>query len=100
MTIWMIVGLAALTYASRATAVVFLPEPSERVQSLLERVPAPLFAGFAAISLVDTSGNAVPAETYVAVIGAIAAARTRSLLVILGAGIAGYVIAAAVRALV
>ena len=90
MTIWLIVGLALLTYASRALALVFLPKPSPPVEAMLRRVPGPLFAGFAAISLVTSSGAATPPATLAAVLAALLVARTRSLLIILSAGLAGY----------
>jgi branched-subunit amino acid transport protein len=90
MTIWLIVVITLLTYISRAAALVFLPQPSPRVEAVLQRVPAPLFAGFAAISLVTSSRELAPVETFAAVLAAVLAARTRSLLVILAAGMAGY----------
>ena len=52
MTWGLILAIGALTYASRAGALVFLPPPSERVRAMLNRIPAPLFAGLAALSLI------------------------------------------------
>jgi uncharacterized membrane protein len=97
MTIWLIIALALLTYVSRAAALVLLPRPSERFEAVLQRVPAPLFAGFAAMSLVTDSRDVAPAETLAAVAAAVVASRSRSLLVILAAGSAGYLVAVLVR---
>lgn len=99
MTIWLIIALAVLTYVSRAAALVLLPRPSERFEAVLQRVPAPLFAGFAAISLVTDSREVAPMETLAAVAAAVIATRTKSLLLILAAGSAGYLVAELIRAL-
>ena len=90
MTLPWILGLAALTYASRALALVLLPEPSPRARAFLERMPAPLFAGLAALSIIDAEGGLASAHVLGAVVGALVAAPFRSLLVVLLAGIAGY----------
>ena len=97
MTIWLIIALALLTYVSRAAALVLLPRPSERFEAVLQRVPAPLFAGFAAMSLVTDSRDVAPTETLAAVAAAVVASRSHSLLVILAAGSAGYLVAVLVR---
>ena len=97
MNAWLLVALALLTYASRAVALVLLPTPSGRVQAVLERVPAPLFAGFAAISMVTAERSLAPPETLAAVAAAVIAGRTRSLLLVLAAGLAGYAAVAGVR---
>lgn len=99
MTIWLIIALALLTYLSRAAALVLLPRPSERFEAVLQRVPAPLFAGFAAISLVTDLRGVAPVETLAAVAAAVVATRTKSLLIILAAGSAGYLVAVLVRTL-
>jgi uncharacterized membrane protein len=90
MTLWLIVTLAALTYVSRVLGLALIPRASDRVEAILERVPAPLFAGFAAISLVGDERAVAPPETLVAMGAALVAARSRSLLVILAAGLLGY----------
>jgi branched-subunit amino acid transport protein len=99
MTLWLVLGLAGLTYLSRAAALVLLPRPSPRFEAILQRVPAPLFAGFAAISLVTDTREVASAETLAAVVAALVATRTRSLLVILAAGLAGYLAVVTARAL-
>ncbi len=99
MTLWVVLVLAALTYLSRSAALVLLPHPSQRLEAILKRVPAPLFAGFAAISLVTESRDVAPAETVAAVVAAVVATRARSLLVILAAGVAGHLAVVSARAL-
>ncbi len=94
MTLWGIVALAAITYGSRALALAVLPKPSERIQHLLERVPPPLFAGLAALSLFDEDGVLASAPTLGALCGAILASPFRSLPASLVGGAIGYLIGA------
>ena len=93
MSALLIAVIALLTYATRASALVFLPTPPPRLAPLLERVPAPLFAGFAALALVEADGSPAPIPVLAAAGAAVCAAPSRSLPVIIGAGIAGYVVA-------
>ena len=86
--------LAALTFGSRALALAVLPCPSGRLQTLLERVPAPLFAGLAAVSLVDAEGSLAAAPVLTATAGALGAAPRRSLPACLLGGLAGYALGA------
>jgi branched-subunit amino acid transport protein len=100
MTLWLIGGLALLTYLSRVASLVLLPHPSPRVERVVMRVPAPLFAGFAVNSLVTSAREPAPAETLAAVLVAAAVAtRSRSLLAVLTAGLSGYLVVTLVRAL-
>ena len=89
MNLWLVVAIAALTYASRALALVAMPQPSTRFRTILDRVPAPLFAALAAISLFD-GGELADARTLVATAGAILFVATRSLLWVLVGGVLGY----------
>lgn len=91
MSIALIVLIAVLTYASRAIALVAMPNPSPRIRSILDRVPAPLFASLAAISLIEDGELAGP-QTLSAAVGALLAAPTRSLLWALVGGLAGYAV--------
>lgn len=93
MSVWLIAAIALLTYSTRASALVFLPAPPPRLAPLLERVPAPLFAGFAALALVQSDGTWAPVPVLAAAGAAVCAAPSRSLPVIIGGGIAGYVVA-------
>ena len=92
MSIWFIVGIAALTYGSRALALVAMPHPPEWIRTVLDRIPAPLFAALAAMSLFD-DGALVDARTLIATLGALLLAPTRSLLFVLMGGLAGYAVA-------
>jgi branched-subunit amino acid transport protein len=89
-TLPLILIVAVITYGSRALSLVVLPEPSPRIRRILDRVPAPLFAGLAAASLVQPGG--VELEVYGAALGALAAAPARSLLWALVGGGVGYAI--------
>ena len=55
-------AIAALTYLSRATSLVFLPPPRGHFAAVLARMPAPIFASLAALTLVGADGSpaAVP----------------------------------------
>lgn len=85
----LIAAIALLTYASRALALVLMPDPSPRAKAVLDRIPAPLFASLAAISLVE-DGELVTPETLCATVGALLLTPTRSILYILAGGFAGY----------
>ncbi len=93
MSLVLIVAIALLTYGSRAFALALMPDPSPRVRAILDRIPAPLFASLAAISLVEDGEFASP-ETFSAAFGALVVSPTRSLLWVLIGGLAGYVVGA------
>lgn len=82
--------LAAITYGSRAAALVFLPSLPHRVRVVLDRMPSALFAGLAAHSLVVPGVGLVEAPILAATAGAIAVSPMRSLLICLVAGVAAY----------
>jgi branched-subunit amino acid transport protein len=88
-TVLFVIGIAALTYASRALALVLMPDPPERVRAVLDRIPAPLFASLAAVSLFD-GRDVAPGLTLFAAAGALAATPTRSMLWVLVGGLLGY----------
>jgi branched-subunit amino acid transport protein len=90
-SVWLIVVIAVMTYGSRALALVAMPDLPERSRAILDRVPAPLFAALAAMSLFG-DGNLVEARTLVATAGAVLVSPTRSLLLVLIGGLAGYVV--------
>ena len=93
MSVPVLLALAVLTYASRAVALVLLPRPGETFRRLLDRVPAPLFAGLAAVSLFSPEGGLAPVPTLAAAAGGVLLAPTRSLLAVLGGGLLGYALA-------
>jgi branched-subunit amino acid transport protein len=88
MTILLVVGIAALTYASRALALIVMPDPPARVRAVLDRIPAPLFASLATVSLFD-GRDLAPGPTLFAAAGALAATPTRSMLWVLVGGLLG-----------
>lgn len=93
MSILLIFALGALTYGSRAAALVVMPPPPNRLRAYLERLPAPLFAGLAALALVNSDGSFVrSAPMLAAVAGALLSVPFRSLLVTLAAGLIGYAV--------
>lgn len=90
MTPLLLIALAALTYASRAAALAFLPRPARPLERVLERIPAPLFAGLAALSVVGPDRSPAPAPVLCAAAGALVLAPRRSLLLALVGGAVGY----------
>jgi hypothetical protein len=91
-----IVAVAAvLTYVSRAAALTLLPASQGRVLEIIERVPAPLFGGLAVYTLFGADLEVPTTPTLFAAGAALAATPSRSLLVILAAGLAAYVVGAA-----
>ena len=92
MSLWLIAAIALLTYASRALALVAMPDPSPGLKRILDRIPAPLFAALAAMSLFE-DGKVAEGTTLGAVLGALALTPTRSLLWVLLGGLAGFGVA-------
>jgi branched-subunit amino acid transport protein len=88
-----VVALAAITYVSRAAAVLFLPPPSPRLQVLLERIPAPVFAGLATLSLITPNGSLADTPTLGAALGGLVMTPLRSLPICLAGGLVGYAVA-------
>lgn len=89
MSLELLLVIALMTYGSRALALVLMPKPIPRVRAVLDRIPAPLFASIAALSLIE-DGAVAPAETLIAAAGALLLTPTRSLLWVLAGGLAGY----------
>lgn len=88
---------AAITLGSRVAALALLPPPSGAVAGLVDRLPAPLFAALAALSLMGSEAGPGDPAILAAVGCALIATRWRSLLVTLGAGIGGFVLASLLR---
>lgn len=89
----LILLLAALTYGSRAAALVLLPPVPERVRLVLDRMPSALFAGLAAHSIVQPGVGLVEMPILAATAGAVVAAPFRSLPICLLAGVGAYLLA-------
>lgn len=83
-------ALAVITYVSRAVPVVLLPRPSPRVETILSRIPAPIFASLATATLLGDGGAVVSGPTLAAAAGALLLSPARSLLPCLIGGAVGY----------
>ncbi len=92
MTWELVLVIGAITYFSRAVSVVALPQLPARVRHVRDRMPAAIFAGLAAHSLVVPSGGLADVHTLAAAAGALIAAPLRSLLLCLVAGLGGYLV--------
>jgi len=86
----LLITLALITYVSRAVAVVLLPRPSPRFETILSRIPAPIFASLATATLLGDGGGPVDGPTLAAAAGALLLSPARSLLLCLIGGAAGY----------
>lgn len=90
MSLWLFLGIVALTYGSRAAALVVLGAPRGRVEAVLARMPAPIFAGLAVLSIVGEGARLAPVPVLLAAAGAAVVGARRSLAVCLVGGLAGY----------
>jgi hypothetical protein len=91
MSVAMLVGVvAAVTVGSRLVAIAVVPPPRGRVATVVDRLPAPLFAVLAAVTVLGGDRSVDPAVLGGAV-AALATVRRRSLLVTVVAGLAGAV---------
>jgi branched-subunit amino acid transport protein len=89
-----LVAIVAITYGSRAVALVFLPRPGARFEAVLARMPAPIFAGLATAALLTSDRSVVGGPIVWAALGALLISPTRSLLLCLIGGAAGYALGA------
>jgi branched-subunit amino acid transport protein len=94
MTAVLVVVLGIITYASRAAALVLLPNPGSTLARVLERIPAPLFASLAVLAVIQPDGSAAPAPVLAASVAALLTVPRRSLPLTLAAGLAGYALGA------
>ena len=62
----LILVLAAITYGSRAAALVFLPRLPDGVRAVIDRMPPALFAGLAVHSIVAPGGVLADGATLAA----------------------------------
>ncbi|HUP34210.1 MAG TPA: AzlD domain-containing protein [Candidatus Limnocylindria bacterium] len=90
MSALLLVAIALITYASRAAAVVLLPRPSPRFETILSRIPTPIFASLATATLLSDGGALVGGPTLAAAAGALLLSPARSLLLCLIGGAVGY----------
>lgn len=85
-----LVAIAFITYASRAASVVFLSPPRGRFGAILGRMPAPIFASLAALTLVTDDRSLAAGPVLCAALGALIVSPKRSLPLCLIGGVAGY----------
>jgi branched-subunit amino acid transport protein len=88
----LILVVAAITYMSRAAAVVLLPPARGRMLGFVSRIPAPLFAGLAVFALMGEEVVMPDPATMAAVIAALAVSPKKSLGLTLAAGLAAYLL--------
>jgi hypothetical protein len=92
MTLLVTLILGAITYGSRAASVVVLPRPRGRLEHVLARMPAPIFASLAVLSLINADKTVVPLPIWCAALGALVTTPRRSLAFALVGGLAGYLV--------
>jgi hypothetical protein len=94
MSLSLLIVVAAITIGSRVAALAMLPPLRGPVAAIAQRLPAPLFAALAALSVVSSEGGIrSPAMLTASGCALVVALRWRSLLAILGAGLGGFLIA-------
>ncbi|MBI3975087.1 MAG: AzlD domain-containing protein [Armatimonadetes bacterium] len=90
MSLALLLALAAVTYGSRALALVLLPDPPAAVRAFLDRIPAPLFGGLGALALLPEPGASLSVARLAAAVGAACTTPWRSLPLTLVGGLLGY----------
>lgn len=88
----LVATIALITYGSRAAALAILPRPSGRLEVVLGRMPAPIFASLATLTLITEEGAPTGGPILVASLGALLVSPKRSLAVSLVGGIAGFAV--------
>jgi len=88
----LVATVAAVTVGSRVAATALLPAPRGRLAELIGRLPAPLFAAMAALSLVRSESGSTDPALLVAIGCALVSTWWRSLLLTVVAGLAGYLL--------
>ncbi len=93
MSLLLLVAVAGITLGTRVTALAVLPPMRGPLAVVVERLPAPLFAALAALSLMGSQEGGADPAMLVAGACALASTRWRSLLVTLVAGLGGFAMA-------
>ena len=88
----LVVVVAAITYLSRAGAVVLVPAARGRLLDFVRRIPVPLFAGLAVFALVGDEVVVPEPAVLAAAVAALMVSPRRSLGLTLAAGIVGFVV--------
>jgi Branched-chain amino acid transport protein (AzlD) len=92
----LLVVIAAITYGSRVAGAALLPRPRGRAEHILSRMPAPIFASLAVLSLINADRTLVAPSVWTAALGALVTAPRRSMAFALVGGLAGYVVGRAI----
>jgi hypothetical protein len=90
MSSMVLVVITLITYASRVATLVFLPRPSGRFEAVLGRMPAPIFASLAMLTLITEDRSLAGGPIMCAALGAAIMSPKRSLPLCLIGGVAGY----------
>lgn len=88
----LVLAVAAVTVGSRVAALALFPPPRGRAAQFVARLPAPLFATLAALSLSGSQAGPTDPALLAAVACALTAARWSSLLLTLVAGVSGFLV--------
>ncbi len=86
----LVAAVALITYGSRAASLAILPRPSGRLEVVLGRMPAPIFASLATLTLITEEGALTGGPILIASLGALLVSPKRSLAVSLIGGIVGF----------
>ena len=92
MSPFLLAAIALITYGSRAASLAILPRPSGRIEVVLGRMPAPIFASLATLTLITEDGALTGGPILVASLFALLVSPKRSLAVALVGGIVGFAI--------
>jgi hypothetical protein len=93
MSALLLLAVAAITVGSRVAALAVLPPPQGAAADLVRRLPAPLFAALAALSLTGSDSGITNPAMLTAVCCALLSTRWSSLLITLMAGLGGFAVA-------
>jgi branched-subunit amino acid transport protein len=93
LSLMVLVVVAFITYVSRVATLVFLSRPGGRVEVVLGRMPAPIFASLAILTLVTGDRSLANPPILCAALGAALMSPARSLPLCLIGGIGGYTLA-------
>ena len=96
MSLGLLVVIALITYGSRIAGVALLPRPRGRAEHVLARMPAPIFASLAVLSLINTDRSLAAPAVWTAALGALITTPRRSLALALIGGLVGYLVGRAV----
>lgn len=93
MSVLLLLAVVVITVGSRVAALAFLPPPQGAAAELVQRLPTPLFAALAALSMVGSKGSTPEPAMIAATCCALIATRWSSLLITLIAGLGGFAVA-------